>query len=81
MTISKAKPAGSAVVVTPSDSVDLALPSRAIWVGSSGNISVEMEEDGTAIVFTGVANGTLLPIAVSRVNSSLTTASSIVALY
>lgn len=79
--MSKEKPAGNAVVVTPSDSVDLAIPTRALWVGVSGNISVEMEGIGSAIVFSGIATGTLIPIAVSRVNSTLTTATNIVALY
>lgn len=76
---SKTKPAVTAIVVTPSDSVNLADPCRALWVGVLGDISVEMEGVGTAIVLKG-AQG-IIPIAVTRVNSTSTTATDIVALY
>lgn len=78
---SLASPARSAVAVTPHDSTNLTTVSRALWVGGAGNISVEMADTGTAIVFVGVAAGTLLPLRVSRVNSTSTTATSIVSIY
>jgi len=73
-------PADDAEVVTPSDAVNLLKISRAVYVGASGNLSVEMANIGTAIVFTGVQAGSILPIRVSRINLTGTTAANIVAL-
>jgi hypothetical protein len=66
--------------VTPSDSVDLTTLARAIYVGGAGNV-VAVQHDGTAVTFTGVPAGTVLPIAVRRINSTSTTATAIVALH
>ncbi len=76
--VSKSKPAEEGVAVTTSDTVNLVSPARALWVGVKGNVSVEMIGLGTAIVFVG-AQG-LLPVSVTRVNATLTTATNIVAL-
>ncbi len=76
-----AAPADEAAAVTPSDTVDLAVPTRGLYVGGAGNLSVEMKTTGSAIVFTGVPQGSVLPIAVTRVNATLTTATAIVALF
>lgn len=73
-------PARRAVAVTPSDTVDLIDVARALYIGVSGNVSVEMAEAGSTIVFVGVPIG-ILPITVSRVNSTSTTATNIVALF
>lgn len=72
-------PADTAEAVTPSDSVDLTNVSRALWVGGAGNISVIMG-NGATVLFSGIAAGTLLPIRVSRVKSTSTTATLIVAI-
>lgn len=74
-------PASSAVVITPHDSTDLVKPSRGIYVGVGGDISVEMAGTGTAIVFVGVAAGTVLPFRVTRVNATATTATNLVSVY
>jgi len=66
--------------VTPSNSTDFDVLCRALYVGGAGNL-VAVMYDGTAVTFTGVPAGTLLPIAARRVNSTSTTATSIVALY
>ena len=76
--MSKEKPAEEAVVVTPHDSNNLLAPARALWVGVSGDVSVEMIGIGSAIVFKGVQG--LLPVSVTRVNSTGTDATDIVAL-
>lgn len=73
-------PARGVVSVTPSDTVDLTIPSRYLYVGSAGDVKVDMV-DGTITIFTSVAAGTILPIRVSRVYLTLTTASGIIALY
>jgi len=66
--------------VTPSDSTDFDSICRAIYVGGAGNL-VAVRHDGTAVTFTGVPAGTVLPIAVRRINSTSTTATAIVALH
>ncbi|ASS55901.1 spike base protein, RCAP_Rcc01079 family [Rhizobium leguminosarum] len=78
------KPAGWVWAVTPSDSVDLAIPTRSLFVGGAGNLSVQAFDPTTkkiaAVVITGVPAGMILPIEVSRVNFTNTTATNIVAL-
>ena len=66
--------------VTPSDSTDFDVLTRAIYVGGAGNV-VAVRRDGTTVTFTGVPAGSVLPIACRRINSTSTTATSIVALY
>jgi hypothetical protein len=74
-------PAENAVAVTPHNSTDLAVASRALYIGGAGNISVETVGGQSAVVFAGISAGTILPIRVTRVNSTSTTATSIVAIY
>lgn len=76
------QPSGRAVAVTPNDSTDLANgPTRALYVGGAGNLYVDMELTGSNVAFIGVTAGSILPIRVSRVRSTSTTAANIVALY
>lgn len=73
-------PAVNAIAVTPSDTVSLTPnPTRALYVGTGGNVAVLIGTN--TITFTGVLGGTILPICVTRVNATNTTASNIVALY
>ena len=72
-------PGASAIAVTPSDSANLAKTSRAIYIGGSGNLTVEMV-GGQTVTFVGVSVGCLLPIRVNKVLTS-TTATNLVALY
>ena len=74
-------PADNAVAVTPSNSTDLTYATRAIYVGGAGNVVVTMVGGGSNVTFTGVQAGSILPIRVTRVLSTGTTATSIVALY
>jgi len=71
-------PARYGAAVTTSNSTDLPAPTRGLFVGVAGNISVEMR-NGT-VVFTNVPVG-ILPIQCTRVNSTGTTATSMVALW
>lgn len=73
-------PASSAVLLTPHDTNDLATPSRGLYVGTTGNIKVDMFGEGTAVLFTAVPVG-VLPIRVTRVYATDTDASTIIALY
>ena len=76
-----AAPAVSAVAITPSDSADFTTTScRAIWVGGTGTIKVDMS-DGTTVTFSGVPAGYILPIRARRVYSTGTTATLMLVLY
>jgi hypothetical protein len=79
-------PAGNALAVTPSDTGALSaagLPviSRGIYVGGGGHINVVMALNSATVVFSSVAGGSLLPIRVTRVQNSGTTATGIVAVW
>lgn len=73
-------PAANAADVTPSDSSDLAVFSRALYIGGAGNVSVVML-GGQTITFNGVPAGTLLPFRVRQVRSTGTTATNIEAIW
>jgi hypothetical protein len=78
------RPAAGVAAVTPSDTVDLAKVNnqfpRSLYVGGAGNVVV-VTPSGTSATFAGVAAGAILPVQARRVNSTNTTATSIVALY
>lgn len=72
-------PAEHYAAVTPSDSVDFARPARYLYVGVAGNLAA-VRLDGTAVSFANLPVG-WHPIVCRRVNSTGTTALSIVALF
>lgn len=67
-------PGYDAFTITPSDSVDLTHPARAIYVGGGGDISL-VTLAGNTVVFTAVPQGTIFPMQAQRINSTNTTAS------
>ncbi|MCX8507730.1 MAG: hypothetical protein ORN49_02430 [Rhodobacteraceae bacterium] len=73
-------PARDAVAVVPSDSVDLQMVPRALYVGQAGNLSVRLAE-GTSLTFSNVPAGSFLPLRIKGVNATGTTATGIVALW
>ncbi len=73
------QPAGGAFVVTTSDSADLPLFVRAIYVGVVGNVQVTML-NGDIVAFSNVPIG-VLPVQCKRIWTTGTTASSIIGLY
>ena len=62
--------ATSSGAVTPSDST--VLDFNALFVGGAGNVSIDHTEGGTAVVYTGVVAGTILPVSGVRVNAATT---------
>lgn len=72
-------PATTARTVSPNDATDLPEVSRALYIGTAGNLSVIMA-DGMTANFTSIPAGTILPIRVSRVRNTGTTAGAIVTL-
>lgn len=73
-------PGRRATAVTPSDSVSYAGPARALYVGGAGNVVVVLTDDST-VTLTNVQAGTIIPLWHKRVNSTSTTATSMVALF
>jgi len=73
-------PARRALAVTPDDDTDLTYVTRGLYIGGEGNIAV-VTSGGDTVVFTALSAGTLLPVRVSRVRSTSTTATNIVALW
>ena len=68
---------GGAAAITPSDTVNLG--GRAIYVGGAGNVTV-VTEGGNTTLFTAPPVGSIIPIRFTRVNSTGTTATALVAL-
>lgn len=73
-------PADDAEVVTPSDSTDLVYTGRALYVGTGGNVAV-VTKKGNTRTFTNVIDGSLIPIRVTRVLATGTTATDMLSLY
>ena len=74
-------PARKAAAVTPHDTNALADVPKALYVGAAGNVACRLIDDSADVTFVGVPAGAILPIRVSHVRSTSTTATSIVALY
>lgn len=73
-------PALAFSAITPSNATDEANgPFKAIYVGVAGNIVI-VGLDNVAVTFVGAIAGSILPIVGRRVNSTSTTASSLVGL-
>ena len=74
------EPARDAAAVTPSDSTQISPVARALYVGGAGNIKLVTEE-GTTVTFQGIVAGSVLPVKTTKVFSTDTTATYIVALF
>lgn len=70
--------ARNAFAVTKSDST--IVNCRAVYVGGTGDLAVMPIDGTTAVTFSSVPAGALLPIACSKIMSTNTTATNIVAL-
>lgn len=68
------------VAVTPSNTTLIA-PTRGLYIGGAGNVTVDFADGTTDVLFTAPPVGTLLSISVIRVKATGTTATAIVALY
>ena len=72
-------PAQDAAVVTPSDTADQGNV-RGLYIGGAGNVSV-VTAAGDPCLFKAVPVGLILPVRCTKVRSTGTTATNIVALY
>lgn len=73
-------PAANADAITPSDSVDLTNSTRGIYVGVSGDITLDLVTTGTTIFFKAVPVG-VLPVQAKRVRATNTTATNLVGMW
>jgi hypothetical protein len=69
----------AAGVVVPNDSTILPPTVGGLWIGGAGNVAVEMLS-GAVVTFNAVAAGTRLPVCVTKVRLTNTTATLIVAI-
>ena len=72
-------PAVDAFAITPSDTADVKEVTRAIYVGGDSDIAVVMKS-GASVTLHSVVAGTMIPIRVSRVLATGTTATNLVGL-
>lgn len=72
-------PATTGFAVTPADGTDLPEVTRAIYVGTSGDVAAVLAS-GAELIFTGVAGGTVLPVRLRRIKATGTTAGTLVGL-
>lgn len=70
-----------AAAVSPSDTVDLTVPTRALYIGGAGDVVVNMLGGDSTIKFAATIAGSILPIRVTRVLNTNTTATNIVAIW
>jgi|TARA_R100001460_G_scaffold69094_1_gene109663 hypothetical protein len=70
-----------ALAITASDGADVSgAPYKALYVGVGGDVKLDLNGSGSAIVFKNLASGQLLPLVFDRVYSTGTTATNLVAL-
>lgn len=80
------EPYNNWLAVAPSDTVDLVpftqrkMLTKALYVGTGGDLAL-VSEDNNVVVWPSVPSGTVLRVAVRRVNVSGTAASNLVACY
>lgn len=72
-------PAFGGFAITPSDSAELEEVTRAIYIGSGGNLAVTLHS-GQAVTFKNIADGVLLPVRAAYVAATGTTATDLVGL-
>jgi hypothetical protein len=71
-------PAAQAATVTPNDAADLPTASRALYVGTAGNLVI-VTVGGSTVTLVGASGW--MPVRVARVLATGTTAGDIVALW
>jgi hypothetical protein len=74
-------PVSNAFAITPSNTVDLETVTRGLYVGTAGDVKVDLFESGTAITFKNLSAGVIHPLRVKRVYSTGTSALDILGVY
>lgn len=71
-------PASHAFAIIPNDSSHLSEVTRALYVGGGGDLTVTLLRSAGPATFLNVPAGTIMPLRVTRVHATGTTAQSIV---
>jgi hypothetical protein len=67
-------PVRNSFVISPNDTTELPFVTRAIYVGSAGNITARLADDTASVTFNGLAPGSMLPIRARQIYGTGTTA-------
>lgn len=73
-------PAAHLEAITPNDAADLTFATRAIWVGTAGDVKVTTV-GGETVTIPNVPSGTRLDVRVARVWATGTDATDLVAMW
>lgn len=73
-------PARDGATLTPSDSAPIAVMTRAVYVGTGGDLRVEMA-GGQELTFANVQGGTFLPLRITRLFQTGTNAGGVVGIW
>lgn len=76
---SASSPSIDQIEVSPSDTVDLTSPVRALYIGVGGTLRITNAK-GNVRNFVALPQGIILPVAATRIHATGTTADSIVGL-
>ncbi len=79
-TRSLTSPPEHAAAITPADQGDLAVVTRALYVGIGGDLAVRMCGGGV-VTLVNVPSGTLLPLRIDQILASGTTAAGLVGFW
>lgn len=76
-------PIQTGYAITPSDTLDVSITTRGLYVGVAGDVKVTLAANatGSSVVLKGLASGIIHPIGVRRIYATGTTATDIVGLY
>jgi len=74
-------PATKAFAIVPSDTVELPITPRALYIGTGGNLTLTLMGDSAAVLFKNVVSGAILDFRVKLVWAGGTVASDIVGIY
>lgn len=80
-TAAGAGPSVHGVAITPNDTTPLTQPTRSLYVGGTGDVTVILSGDTAAITFKAVPVGTTLNIRAATVKSTGTTATLLLGLW
>lgn len=72
-------PASGAAPITPNDTAELSFTTRAIYVGSGGDVSLRLIR-GDVVTLSNLQAGVIYPLRVDQVLATGTTAGNLVAL-
>ncbi|MGR3662351.1 MAG: spike base protein, RCAP_Rcc01079 family [Paracoccaceae bacterium] len=73
-------PATNAIAITPNDTVPMQNVSRAIYVGQTGDLSVEMQS-GQIVTYENVQSGSILAIRTLKVRQTGSTATGLISMW